>query len=201
MFKKAILLLALTTVTAMGFSPIAVTASDAAVINKGTKLEAKLLDKLSSSSSQIGQTFRAALVPGLFRNRQVKGYFLTGHVDSVTSSKAGGKKGNLVLVFDSLVAPNGQTRPVQVRIVERVKAQGTKLRTLGLIVGGAMAGHVAGNKLDKKHGGLMGAAAGAAAAFTMPGGEVVLDKGEKLDVKFEQTVPLLAAPGAQKLLK
>lgn len=157
---------------------------------KGTEFTIKLEDGLDSSKNTDGDTFSGAVATGLFGDKTLKGYTVNGHVEGVKSSKMGGKKGELDIVFDELVAPDGKTYEIEAALTKAPKPEGKFLRNAGIVLAGAVAGHHIGKKTNKKHGALLGAASAAAVALTMPGGDVVVKKGTKLEVRLEKGVKL-----------
>ncbi|HEY9724803.1 MAG TPA: hypothetical protein V6D47_22565 [Oscillatoriaceae cyanobacterium] len=166
----------------------AATASN--VVPKGTTATGTLEQSLDSSKAHSGDTFVLDLQPGWFHNKELKGLKLDGHLEGVEPAAKFHKKGAMDLVFDDLREPNGTTIPVDVRLLSRVKPQGHTLRNAAIIVGGAIVGHHMAAKSGQKHGALKGAAVATGVVLMMPGGNVVLKRGEKLEVKFLQPVTL-----------
>lgn len=159
-------------------------------IPQGTTASGKLEQAIDSATAHDGEHFVLDLEPGWFHNKELKGTKLEGHLEGVHPAAKFHHKGALDLVFDDLVEPNGTTVPVDVRLESRLKAQGHTLRNAGIIIGGAIVGHHLAAKTGHKHGALAGAAAATGVVLMMPGGNVVLKRGERLQVKFLAPVAL-----------
>lgn len=164
----------------------------ATVIPAGTKVKGKLEEKLDSGTARDGERFIIDLEPGLFGDKALRGDKLLGHLENVQPAHRFGKKGSMALLFDKLQAADGWTYPVDARLLSVLHPQGHKLRNAALIVGGAIAGHHFLNRHGHHFGTLKGAAAATAVVLAMPGGNVVLPKGSKLEVRFESPVKLNA---------
>jgi hypothetical protein len=158
------------------------------IIKGGSTVTGKLNTTLDSGKNADGDTFSMPLAPGLFANKTFKGAQLEGHVEGVKSAAKFGKKGELDVVFDDIKLATGEVVPVEAKLAAAPKPQGKKLQSLAIVMGSALVGHHVGKSLGKKHGLLGGAAAGAAIALTLPGGNVVLKKGDALVVKFTADV-------------
>lgn len=166
---------------------------DAVKVKKGTEIVVKLDDALDSGKNEDGDLFTAAVSTGLFGDKTLKGYTVNGHVEGVKAAKMFGKKGELDIVIDELVAPNGEAYPVEAALTEAPKPEGKFLRNAALVFGGAIAGHHIGKKTGKKHGALAGAASAAAVALSMPGGDVKIKSGTKMTIRLEKSVKIDAA--------
>ena len=146
-------------------------ASGGTVLEKaGTRFTGKLQNEIATNKSHDGDTFTIVSKDGAT---------VDGHLGNV--SPAGmGKKPALTLVFDDIKLADGSTAPIDVRLVN-VGAFGAKShhwRTVGMVLGGGMAGHIA---AGKHHGGMVGAAGGYALSQEMktnvdvkPGTRIVL---------------------------
>ncbi|MDB5098508.1 MAG: hypothetical protein JWM80_2929 [Cyanobacteria bacterium RYN_339] len=158
------------------------------VVKRGASIAGKLADTLDSGKNTDGDTFTVELAPGMFGDKRLKGAVLEGHIEGVQSAAKLGKKGAMNVVFDDLRTSDGTEIPVDAKLAKAPKPEGKMLRNMALMVGGAVAGHHIAKATGKKHGALAGAAAAGALALAMPGGNVVIKKGTKLDVTFTSNV-------------
>ena len=127
--------------------------SNTVIVPAGTTFRGKLQQEISTKKDHDGDKF--TLVAS-------NGETIYGHLDNVQAAGVA-KKPAMTIVFDNVTMPDGAVgTPVDVTI-ENMGAFGAKshhFRTLAMMAGGAIAGHVAASKAGKKHGGLAGAAAG-----------------------------------------
>jgi hypothetical protein len=165
-------------------------AAQTVLVKAGKSVAGKLDDTLDSGKNSDGDTFTLTLAPGLFGDKRLKGAVLEGHVEGVQSAAKLGKKGAMNVVFDDLRTPDGKEIPVEAKLAKAPKPEGKMLRNMALVLGGAVAGHHVAKAAGKRHGALAGAAAGGAIALAMPGGNVVIKKGTKLDVTFTSDVKM-----------
>jgi hypothetical protein len=124
----------------------------AIVATAGSAFRGKLQQEISSKKSRDGDKFTI----------ENKGEIVNGHLQDVHPAGLG-KKPSMVIVFDNLQMPDGTVAaPIDVRI-ENIGVFGAKshhLRTIGMMMGGAIAGNMAGHAAHQKHGALAGAAGG-----------------------------------------
>ncbi|AFY99941.1 hypothetical protein [Calothrix sp. PCC 6303] len=157
------------------------------IVAAGTTFNTDLQQEISTAKNRNNDTFVLKIKNG---NPILKGGKIEGHVEGVTKA-AKGKKAKLNLVFDSIILKNGDKLPIDASLVNtqiETKTKGKFLQNAGIILGGATAGHFAGNKTNFKHGALAGGAAATAYVLSSPGGEVVMKKGT--DVKLKLKTPL-----------
>lgn len=124
----------------------------AVIATAGSTFRGKLQNEISSKKSHDGDKFSI----------ENKGEVVRGHLENVQPAGVG-KKPSMVIVFDNLQMPDGTVAaPIDVRIenMGAFNARSHHFRTLGMMVGGAIAGHMAGGAVHKKHGALAGAAGG-----------------------------------------
>ncbi len=129
------------------------------IVKAGTRFNGRLQQEIATNKSHDGDTFTIAEQDTLFdKNPALHGAVIDGHLESV-SAAAMGKKPSLTLVFDDIKMPDGTTAPVSVKILNMgaFDAKTHHWRTAGLVLGGALAGHMA---AGAHHGGLAGAAGG-----------------------------------------
>lgn len=152
------------------------------VVPANTNFYGKLDTEISTKASHTGDKFTITHTDTFFhKNPALQGAVIEGHLDNVTPAGMG-KKPNLTLVFDDVKMPDGTTAPVDVKLVSlhAFDAKSHKMRTLGMVVGGAVAGHVA---AGKHHGGMLGAASGYALSQTMKT-DIDVKPGTVLEVHF-----------------
>lgn len=158
---------------------------------QGLTLETDLQQELSTGKNRNDDKFTAKIKNGsVSKYPDLKGAVVEGHLENV-SKAATGKKASFNLFFDGIKLKNGDLIPVNATLVNtqvESKTKGQFLKNTGIILGGAVAGHLAGKKADFKNGGLAGAAAATAFVLSSPGGEVVLKKGTDLQLKLKSNL-------------
>jgi hypothetical protein len=162
-------------------------AGGVAVAPAGITFDTDLQQELSTGKNKNDDKFVAKIKNGsVGKYPALKDAVVEGHLENVAKAVKG-KKATFNLFFDSIKLKNGDKVPVNATLVNTQvegKTKGQFLKNTGLILGGAVAGHFAGNKAEFKHGGLAGAAAATAFVLSSPGGEVVLKKGTDLQIKL-----------------
>jgi hypothetical protein len=147
------------------------------VARAGTKFYGKLDKTIGTKVSHDGDTFSIAYTDTLFhKNPALDGAVVDAHVENV---HAAGPMRNpsMTIVFDDIRLPDGTKEPVNASIVswKEFDPKTHRLRTLGMMIGGAVAGHMA----HRRHGALLGAMGGYALSQTLktdvqvPAGTVV----------------------------
>lgn len=157
-------------------------ADGVAVVAAGTEFYGKLEAPIGSKTSKDGDAFVIDEVRS--SDPSLKGAALDGHLEGLQS--AGPMRDpKMTVVFDDVRLADGTKEPVNVQIVD-LKAfspQSHHLRTLGMMVTGAMAGHALAARTGVRHGALMGAAGAYALSQTLKT-DIVVPAGTVLDVKF-----------------
>jgi hypothetical protein len=160
------------------------------ILKKGTQIDGTLQQTLSSKTSHTGDTFTLTEKDTFFhKNAPISGATIDGHVENV--SPAGPThKATMTIVFDDIKLPDGTTAafPASLKSLSTFEPHTHHIRDLGLIVGGAMAGHMV---AKSHHGGLAGAAAGFALASSLKS-DIVVKSGTL--VKLKLTHDLIDAP-------
>jgi len=160
----------------------------------GTSLSVQLPATITTKSARVGDRIAANLTNDLVVDGKViakAGALLQGSVTDVVSgsNKIGGTP-SLSLAFDNLVLADGSDTLVSGQVTQ-VAAKSDTGRDTAKIVGGAAAGAIIGHQVDgdkgKIIGGLLGAAAGAAAA-KKTGTEVELPAGTVLGFTLNSPV-------------
>ena len=167
----------------------AVTAGSAAVapggsvlVKSGTRFQGRLGQEISTKKSHDGDTFTiVAQDTFMHRNAALRGAVITGHLENVSAAGLG-KKPSLTLVFDDIALPNGQTAPIHGRLINlgAFDAKSHHWRTVGMVLAGGAAGHVA---AGKEHGGLAGAAGAYLLSQEMKT-DVDVKRGTLIELKF-----------------
>ena len=159
----------------------------ATLVKAGTVFNGKLQQEISSKTSHDGDTFALVETDTLMhKDPALHGSVLEGHLSNVTPAGMG-RKPAMTIVFDDVKMADGTKAPADVQIVSmnEFNAKSHKMRTIGLMVGGAMAGHMAAHVAGKKHGGLMGAAGGYVLSQEMKT-DIDVKPGTVVRVKFLQ---------------
>jgi len=167
----------------------------ATVAPSGTILGATLDQRLDSKIDHDGSTFVLTEKSTLLHHRaDLVGLTIDGHLENVTPASAT-HKATMTLVFDDAKLANGTAVPFAAKITKLsiVEPHTHHIRDAGLILGGAVAGHMLASKRGVKHGGAAGAAAGFALASGLKS-NIVVKRGTLL--KLQLTQPLDDQPPA-----
>ena len=172
----------------------ATTTGGPVLVKAGTVFYGKLAETMSSKSTPDGTAFQLIHVNTLMHHDPaLDGVSIDGHVENVT--RAGlGKKPGMTIVFDDIAMPNGAKAPIEVKLVS-MRAFGAKshhLRTLGMMIGGSVAGHMV---AGKHHGGMMGAAGGYVLSQEMKT-DINVKRGTVLEVRFLKDASAAGSPAA-----
>ena len=182
-----------------GFAAVvlAATCATAAVAQTGTVLtkrgaliDGKMTTGLSSKTSHNGDPFSLTITDSLFhRHPELKGAMVDGHVESVTPASAT-HKATMSIIFDDITFPDGKKEPVSVAVAKlsQLEPKTHHIRDVGIIIGGAVAGHVVSKKTGHGGGTLAGAAAGFALASSMKS-DIVIKPGTIIQLKLLQDLP------------
>ncbi len=157
----------------------------ATLVKAGTVYNGKLQQEINSKTSHSGDTFVLVETDTLFhKDPALHGSTIDGHLENVTPAGMGHKPG-MTIVFDDIKMADGTKAPVNVTLLSmnEFNAKSHKMRTLGLMAGGAVAGHMAAHAAGKKHGGLLGAAGGYALSQEMKS-DIDVKPGTVVQVKF-----------------
>lgn len=148
----------------------------------GTTFYGKLQAPISSKTSKDGDTFSIGETRS--SDPSLRGAVVDGHLENV---RAAGPMRNakMTIVFDDVRLSDGSKEPVSVRLVnlKAFSPQTHHLRTIGMMIAGAAAGHALAAHTGAKHGALMGAAGGYALSQSLKT-DVVVPAGTVLEVKF-----------------
>ena len=176
----------------MIFATIDAASADTVLVKRGAEVAGTLQQTLNSKKNHDGDTFELVQRDTFFHhNEALHGATIEGHLENVTPAGPT-HKATMSVVFDDIKMPDGSV----VRFDPRIKSLSTfepkthHIRDVGLIVGGAVAGHML---KSKSHGGLAGAAAGFALSSTLKS-DINVKKGTLVKLVMKSDV---YATGAQ----
>jgi hypothetical protein len=164
------------------------------LVKAGTTFRGQLQEEVATNKSHDGDTFTIVEHDTLMhKDLALHGAVIHGHLENVSAAGAG-KKPGLTVVFDDIGLPDGRTAPIDVRIVNigAFDAKTHHWRTIGMVLGGGMAGHIV---AGKHHGGLAGAAGGYVLSQEMKT-NVDVKPGTLIEVQFLHDAVAQASPGA-----
>ena len=163
-------------------------------IDEGTPIAVEILDTVSTKYSRAGDAFNARLAKDLLAdNGRVavrRGADIRGHVAEVKKSQRIGGRAGIVLVMDTLELPDGSNAPIEAAWSTTGKSQTPKdAATIGgATVGGAILGRILDDGDGDVIGGILGAAAGTAAARQMVGKPLVVGDGAVLNMHLRAPI-------------
>ncbi|MBD5633821.1 MAG: hypothetical protein IAI49_05010 [Candidatus Eremiobacteraeota bacterium] len=165
--------------------------ADVVLARRGNQIDGTLQQTLNSKINHNGDTFTMSEKDTFFHhNAALTGATIDGHVENVTPAGPT-HKATMSIIFDDVKLADGSTVPIQAS-VSSLQAPTHHFRDAGLIVGGAVAGHMLGSHHGMKHGGLAGAAAGFALATTLKS-DIYVKAGTIVKMKLAQD---LTGPGS-----
>jgi hypothetical protein len=175
------------TTQSAGSNQSASSAGGTTLVNAGTDFYGKLQQPISTKSSHDGDTFVLVQTNALFhKDPALAGSSIDGHLENVRSAGPMRSPG-LTLVFDDIRMADGSKGPVDVKL-ESMKAFEPKthhLRTIGMMIGGAVAGHEVSKHTGKQHGALIGALGGYTVSQTLKT-DIVVPAGTVIEVRFQR---------------
>jgi len=165
------------------------------VVPAGTKLSVSLTTPMSSKTNRRGDRIEGTVVSDVMIDGKVAiptGAAVSGTVtDRVSGSKEIGKTPLIGVAFDTLAPDADRAVAISSSFVQTGKSEAGK--DTAKIVGGGAAGAVIGHQIDKDKGavigGILGAAAGGAAAKNT-GNEVELPAGTVISLTLENSVEM-----------
>jgi hypothetical protein len=165
------------------------------VARAGSEFFGKLDVPVSTKTSHDGDAFTLTQTDTLFHSAPgLHGAVIDAHVEGV---RAAGPMRDpaMTIVFDDIRLPDGTKEPVNVVLVSTHQFDPAThhLRTVGLMLGGAVAGHIAAAHAGHKHGALMGAAGGYALSQTLKT-DVSVPAGSIVELRFKSPVTDSASP-------
>jgi len=155
----------------------------------GTDYYGKLQAPIGSKTSHDGDTF--ALVEAdtfLHKNPALHGAVVEGHLTNISPARPAHNP-SMTLVFDDIKLPDGTKAPVDVQLVSvnAFEPKTHRLRTIGMMIAGAMAGHAVATKTGHSHGGLVGAAAGYVLSQELKT-DIAVPAGTVIELRFKSPV-------------
>jgi hypothetical protein len=155
----------------------------------GTIFYGQLDKPVGTKISQDGQPFTLTETDKLARkNLALAGAVIDAHVEGV---RAAGPMRNpaMTIVFDDIRLSDGTKEPVNVSVLslKEFDPKTHHLRTLGMMLGGAIAGHIAAAHTGAKHGALMGAVGGYMLSQSLKT-DVAVPAGTVVELRFKQPV-------------
>ena len=164
----------------------------------GTILNVRFAGSVSSSGSQVGDTFRTRVASDVIEGGQVvipAGSEILGEVsEAVPLDRRIGGQARLTLRFTDLVLPSGTTVPIRASFLRQGRNETGRDAAVigGGAAGGAVLGRILGGSKDRSRGTLvgaiLGAAAGAVIASRTPGEEVVIPDGATVDLVLDEQI-------------
>jgi hypothetical protein len=170
--------------------------ADSVIAPKGAEFEATLDRELNTKALHDGDTFTLTEHEGWFHKAPpgLKGAKIDGHVENVSPAKMG-HGASMSVFFDDVKTADGATAPIDAKVTssKALEPKSHHLRDVGLIVGGAVTGHIVSKRTGVKHGTLAGAAAGFALATSLKS-DIDVKRGTILHLKLN--APVVAGSGA-----
>lgn len=164
------------------------------IVAAGTQYYGKLEQPIGSKTSKDGDTF--SIDETHSSNPALKGAIIDGHLDGV---RPAGPMRNpkMTIVFDDIRLPDGTKAPVDVQLLtlHAFSPKTHHLRTIGMMIGGAVTGHEVAVHTGKSHGALLGAAGGYALSQELKT-DIAVPAGTILEIRFKSPVTSGAAGGS-----
>ena len=167
-----------------GSTETANTTSGPVAVAAGTEFYGRLQQPISSKTSRDGDTFQLQYTATLLhKNPALQGAVIDGHLENVQAAGTLRKPG-MTIVFDGITLADGTKDRVDAKLVSlhAFDAKTHHLRTIGMMIGGAMAGHVL-RQHTGKGSGMLGAAGGYVLSQTMKT-DISVPAGTVLEVRL-----------------
>ena len=176
----------LTAIISIGMASIA--QAETLVARHGTEVYAVVEQRLSSKTNHNGDPVTLKLRDGFFHKNLISlhGATIDGHIENDTAAGPT-HKATMSIVFDDIKLADGSSLPIvaQVRSLKVLEPHTHHIRDAGLIIGGAVVGHVMGGHHGIKHGGLGGAAAGFALASALKS-DIIVKRDAQITLRLTQ---------------
>jgi hypothetical protein len=156
------------------------------IVPAGAVFYGKLQQPIGTKTSKDGDSF--ALVETRSSDVSLTGAVIEGHLEAV--APAGPMRNpKMTIVFDDIRLPDGTKAPVDVQLVtsKTFSPKTHHLRTIGMMIGGAIAGHELAAHTGRSHGSLLGAAS----AYTLSQAlktDIAVPAGTVVAVRFKSPV-------------
>lgn len=151
----------------------------------GTKIRVQMDNEINSEVSSVDDTFTTTVAePVKIRETVVlpAGTVIEGRITRAERASFGGRGGALALRFETIRFANGETRAIDGRPVNELKAESVRKENLWIIAGGTALGALIGAVAKKGNGALIGAGLGAGVGA----GTTVLRKGRQVRIKRDE---------------
>jgi len=158
------------------------TLAQTVLAKRGWIVDGVLQQTINSKTSHNGDTFTLAEKNTFFHhNPPLDGAVIEGHLENVTPASAL-HKATVSIILDDVKLADGSTVPIRAKVesIKEFEPKTHHLRDTALIIGGAVAGHMA---AGQHHGGLAGAAAGFALASTLKS-DINVKQGTLVELKL-----------------
>jgi hypothetical protein len=165
------------------------------LVDAGTAFYGKLRQPIGSKISKDGETFALAQTDTLLHKLPaLHGSIVEGHLENVRAAGTM-RKPAMTIVFDDLLMPDGTKAPVNVQLVSLnvFEPKTHHLRTIAMMIGGAIAGHEVAKHTGGSHAGLMGAAGGYVLSQTLKT-DIFVPAGTVIELKFKSPVTASSTP-------
>jgi hypothetical protein len=169
-------------------------AGGATIVPIGTLYYGELQQPIGTKTSKDGDTF--TINETRASDKSLTGAVIDGHLEDIASAGPM-RDAKMTVVFDDIRLPDGTKAPVDVQLITS-KAFSPKthhLRTIGMMIGGAIAGHELAVRTGKRHGALLGAASAYALSQTLKT-DIAVPAGSVVVVRFKSPVTSGAAPAS-----
>jgi hypothetical protein len=172
-------------------------ANDDLYIAEGDQLRIRLTSPLSTKTNREGDQFTARVVsPSTYVNAT-----LVGHIARINHSGKATGKTEMLLAFDEITMPDGQSGPFDAQVekvyegatVKTVDEEGnvqtgsrtrdTATRGAGGAALGAIIGGIAGGGKGAAIGAVLGGAAGAGSVYVQSGKEIIFEPGTEMMIR------------------
>jgi hypothetical protein len=185
-FRRTTAVLAMALSFAMG----AIAQAEQIEVPRGTPIYVVTEERVSSKSGHDGDPVHLRIHDGFFHKNPaaLEGAVIDAHLANVTAASPL-HKATMGIVFDNIKLRDGETLPIEARLrsVKSLEPHTHHIRDAGLIIGGAVVGHMMGSRNGVKHGGMAGAASGFALASAMKS-DVVLSRNEQLTLRLSNNL-------------
>lgn len=161
-------------------------AGGATIVAAGTEYYGKLEQQIGTKTSKDGDSF--AIDETRSSDKALNGAVIDGHLEDV--APAGPMRNpKMTVVFDDIRLADGTKAPVDVQLItsQTFSPKTHHLRTIGMMIAGAVAGHELAVHTGKRHGALLGAAGAYTLSQTMKT-DIAVPAGSIVEVRFKSPV-------------
>jgi len=161
-------------------------AGGATVVSAGTIYYGKLGQPINTKTSRDGDTF--SIVETRSSASSLSGAVVDGHLENIQSAGPM-RDAKMTIVFDDIRLTDGTKAPIDVQLVtlHAFSPKTHHLRTIGMMIAGAIAGHEIGKHVGSRHGAFAGAASAYAISQTLKT-DIAVPAGTVLELRFKSPV-------------